>query len=180
MNEEQLADKSNQEILVHLMENYGDMVLRVAFTYVKQRQIAEDISQEIFIKCFKSLDTFQNRSSYQTWLYRITVNYCKDYVRSWSFRKLIPLSVIHRDSNPNYDSVVSHVVKQEENRLLFNKVLNLSVKLREVLILYYYEDLSIPEIANILGVKPSTIKTRLHRARKNLKEGIEGGILFEK
>ncbi len=64
--------------------------------------------------------------------------------------------------------------------VLFNKVLGLSVKLREVLILYYYEDLSISEIANILGVKPSTIKTRLHRARKNLKAGIEGGMLFEK
>ncbi|WP_163970443.1 sigma-70 family RNA polymerase sigma factor [Oceanobacillus halotolerans] len=173
-------EQSKQEILIKLMEKYGDMVLRVAYTYVKERQLAEDLSQEIFIKCYQSLDTFENRSSYQTWLYRITVNYCKDYVRSWSFRNLIPTSFVRKENDQIKDSVVSQVMKKEDNNVLFKKILNLSVKLREVLILYYYEDLSIQEIAEILEVKPNTVKTRLHRARKGLKNHIEGGMILEK
>jgi RNA polymerase sigma factor (sigma-70 family) len=171
--------KTNREVLVDLMQRYGDMVLRVAFTYVKERQLAEDISQEVFIRCYQSLDTFKNKSSYQTWLYRITVNYCKDYVRSWSYRHLIPQAIV-KEEERKVDSIDSQVVRKEENDLIFSEVLNLSVKLREVLILYYYEELTIEEVANILSVKPNTVKTRLHRARKSLRFHIEGGMVLEK
>ena len=156
-------DQSNREVLVDLMQRYGDMVLRVAFTYVKERQLAEDISQEVFIRCYQSLDTFKHQSSYQTWLYKITVNYCKDYVRSWSYRNLIPQALI-KEEERRVDSVDSQVVRKEENDFIFHEVLSLSVKLREVLILYYYEDLTIEEVAKILSIKQNTVKTRLHRA----------------
>ncbi|OZU87166.1 RNA polymerase subunit sigma [Virgibacillus indicus] len=161
------------------MEKYGDMVLRVAFTYVKERQLAEDLSQEVFIRCYQSLDAFENCSSYQTWLYRITVNYCKDYVKSWSFRNLIPYSLIKRNGQ-EFDSVASMVMKKEDNDALFLQVLKLSVKLREVLVLYYYEDLAVEEIADVLDLNPNTVKSRLHRARKSLKYHMEGGVILEK
>ncbi|WP_186580323.1 sigma-70 family RNA polymerase sigma factor [Aquibacillus kalidii] len=180
MHDKHLKEESNQDILISLMEMYGDMVLRVAFTYVKERQLAEDLSQEIFLKCYKSLDTFQNGSTYKTWLYRITVNYCKDYVRSRYFRHVFPQSLIKKESGLVEDSVVSGILKKEENAVLFNRVLNLSVKLREVIILYYYEELSISEIANVLSVKSSTVKTRLYRARESLRKYIEGGDVIEK
>ncbi|MFD2657598.1 sigma-70 family RNA polymerase sigma factor [Gracilibacillus thailandensis] len=179
MHEEQLTDQTNQEILIDLMEKYGDIVFRIAFTYVKEKHLAEDLAQEIFIKCYQSLNTFQNRSSYSTWLYRITVNYCKDYVKSNYFRNLIPQPFIKPKYEQVEDSVVSQILKNEENALLFHKVLKLTVKLREVIIFYYYEGLSIDEISNILKVKPNTVKTRLYRARKNLKSHIEGGMIFE-
>lgn len=175
---EQRKVQSSRVILVELMEKYGDMVLRVAFTYVKEKQLAEDLSQEVFIKCYQSLDSFENRSSYQTWLYRITVNCCKDYVRSWSFRNLIPQSLINKNEQ-DIDSVISIVVKKEDNNKLFQQVLKLSVKLREVLILYYYEDLTIDEIANVLDLNPNTVKSRLSRARKSLKYHIKGGMILE-
>ncbi|MFD2923157.1 sigma-70 family RNA polymerase sigma factor [Halobacillus naozhouensis] len=176
---EKQEHQSTREILVDLMEEYGDMVLRVAFTYVKERQLAEDLSQEIFIKCYQSLHTFEERSSYRTWLYRITVNYCKDYVRSWPFRNLIPRSVVRPGNDRSMDSVSSQVVQREENDLLFKKVLKLSVKLREVVIFYYYENLSVNEIACVLQVNPNTVKSRLHRARKSLRHHIEGGMILE-
>ncbi|ALX48786.1 sigma-70 family RNA polymerase sigma factor [Lentibacillus amyloliquefaciens] len=176
---EHQGDKSNRELLVELMESYGDMVLRVAFTYVKERQLAEDISQEVFIRCYQSLDSFENRSSYKSWLYRITVNCCKDYVKSWSFRNLISKSLV-KESDQNIDAVDSQVVKKEERDLLFKQVLKLSVKLREVLIFYYYEDLTVDEAANVLEVNPNTVKSRLYRARKALKNHLEGGMVLEK
>lgn len=175
----EMENQSYEELLIDLMEEYGDMVLRVAYTYVKERQLAEDLSQEVFLKCYGSLHKFENRSSYKTWLYQITVNACKDYVRSWSFRNLIPWSGIKRENNLIADSVLTHLVTKEDNIHLFKNVLKLSVKLREVLIFYYYEDLSIQEIGDILQVKPSTVKTRLFRARENLKELLGGGIYDE-
>ncbi|MFS1518831.1 sigma-70 family RNA polymerase sigma factor [Bacillus sp. SCS-151] len=105
MNKEKgrLEKESNQQILVNLMKNHGDMVLRVAFTYVKDKQLAEDLSQEVFIRCYQSIHHFENRSSYKTWIYRITVNCCKDYVKSWSFRNIIPRSVVKRDNEQYLD-----------------------------------------------------------------------------
>jgi RNA polymerase sigma factor (sigma-70 family) len=84
----EITNLSKEDQIVWLMEEYGDMVIRLAFTYVKQKQLAEDISQEVFISCYKNLTTFQNKSSYKTWIYRITVNKCKDLLRSWSFKNL--------------------------------------------------------------------------------------------
>ncbi|WP_250886853.1 sigma-70 family RNA polymerase sigma factor [Bacillus sp. SM2101] len=184
MNKEKgrLEKESNQQILVDLMKNHGDMVLRVAFTYVKDKQLAEDLSQEVFIRCYQSIHHFENRSSYKTWIYRITVNCCKDYVKSWSFRNIIPRSVVKRDNEQYLDSVISQIVNNEDDEILFNYVLKLSVKLREVIIFYYYEDLSIHEIANILDVSENTIKSRLFRARKSLQNYIEGegGMILER
>ncbi|TKD72313.1 sigma-70 family RNA polymerase sigma factor [Pseudalkalibacillus hwajinpoensis] len=172
-------NQSQREILVYLMEEYGDMVLRVAYTYVKEQHLAEDISQEVFIRCYHALHTFERRSSYKTWLYRITVNQCKDYVKSWSFRKLFPKSIIETESDKEVNSVSTHVLKKEENNELFEKVLQLPVKQREVIIFYYYEDLSIDEISEVIKAKPNTIKSRLHRARNSLKDQIGGGIILE-
>jgi RNA polymerase sigma factor (sigma-70 family) len=177
MQEEKFKKNTDKEILMDLMENYGDMVIRIAFTYVKEQQLAEDLSQEIFIRCYQKLHTFEKRSSYRTWLYRITVNHCKDYVRSWSFKNLIPSESIH--SERTQEDVSAQILEKEEKKLLFQKVLKLSVKLREVIIFYYYEELTIEEIADLLNIKESTVKTRLHRARKNLKRVLKGGETFE-
>ncbi|SFK32012.1 RNA polymerase sigma-70 factor, ECF subfamily [Halobacillus dabanensis] len=177
MQEEKFKKNTDKEILMELMEKYGDMVVRIAFTYVKERQLAEDLSQEIFIRCYQKLHTFENRSSYRTWLYRITVNHCKDYVRSWSFKNMIPSESIN--SERTQEDVSAQILEREEKKLLFQKVLKLSVKLREVIIFYYYEELTIEEIADLLNIKESTVKTRLHRARKNLKRVLKGGETFE-
>jgi RNA polymerase sigma factor (sigma-70 family) len=80
---------NKEEIIERLMNEYGKSVVRLAFTFVKKEQLAEDIAQEVFIKCYQNLDAFRNESSYKTWVYRITVNLCKDRLRSWSFRNII-------------------------------------------------------------------------------------------
>ncbi|WP_281975348.1 sigma-70 family RNA polymerase sigma factor [Halobacillus litoralis] len=177
MQEKKLNKNTDKEILIELMGNYGDMVLRIAFTYVKEQQLAEDLAQDIFIRCYQKLHTFEERSSYRTWLYRITVNHCKDYVGSWSFKNLIPAEYFN--SEKTYEDVSEQVIENEQNKLLFQKVLKLSVKLREVVIFYYYEELTIEEIADLLNIKENTVKTRLYRARKNLKKVLKGGEVFE-
>ncbi|UII57597.1 sigma-70 family RNA polymerase sigma factor [Cytobacillus spongiae] len=164
----------NEAILVWLMEEYGDMVIRLAFTYVKQKELAEDIAQEVFISCYKHAHSFKGNSSYQTWVYRITVNKCKDVLKSWSLKNIFYKEiskVLH--FSPVIDE--EDVEKLEEKEALFKEVLALPVKHREVLILHYYEDLSVHEIADLLKVNSNTVKTRLHRARAKLRGSLEKG-----
>ncbi|RDY71158.1 RNA polymerase subunit sigma [Halobacillus trueperi] len=179
MNEEHMKRRTDKEMLAGLMESYGDMVVRIAFTYVREKQLAEDLAQEVFIRCYQHLHTFEHRSSYKTWVYRITVNHCKDHVRSWSFRNLIPFEPMKMEKGEEANSIIEQVLKEEENEVLFQKVLKLTVKLREVIIFYYYEELSVEEIAELLEINVNTVKTRLHRARNSLKRMLKGGEAFE-
>lgn len=163
----EISHMSNEQLLVWLMEEYGNMIVRLAYTYVKQKQVAEDIAQEVFISCYNGLDRFQKKASFKTWLYRITVNKCKDYISSWSYKHIHYkdfFGMLKKDT-----LVDSEVMDREKNEVIFNKTLALPIKLREVIILHYYEDLSISEISESLAINSNTVKTRLHRARKKLK-----------
>ncbi|MEL4023839.1 sigma-70 family RNA polymerase sigma factor [Lysinibacillus endophyticus] len=171
---------TKEEQLEWLMEQYGDLVMRLAFTYVKEKQIAEDISQEVFISCYKHLQNFEQRSTYKTWIYRITVNKCKDYLKSWSYRNIYYRDKLQSFFKGSSHSSESKFLVSEENEELFKKVLALPTKLRESIILYYYEGFSIDEIAELLAIKSNTVKTRLHRARATLKVTLEEEIIDEK
>jgi DNA-directed RNA polymerase specialized sigma24 family protein len=118
----QFDQLTQEDKLSWLMDEYGDMVVRLAYTYVKQKQIAEDISQEVFISCYTNLDTFKNKSSYKTWLYRITVNKCKDYFRSWSYRNMSYQDFFRSIFPSGEKSVESNILDKEERELTFEKV----------------------------------------------------------
>lgn len=143
--------------------------MRLAYTYVKDRQIAEDIVQEVFTKAFEKRNDFRGESSYQTYLYRMTVNRCHDYFRSWSFKNLFYTDQTY---NPKLqaNSVESEVVNKDVRNILGEEILSLPIKYREVIVFYYYKEYSIEQIAAILDLSTSTIKTRLRRAKIKLKE----------
>ncbi|WP_077212461.1 sigma-70 family RNA polymerase sigma factor [Bacillus dakarensis] len=163
---------NREEKLKWLMETYGNDVIRIAYTYLKQKELAEDAAQDVFIKCYKNLDTFRNESSYKTWLIKITVNRCKDVLKSWSYKNLFITEIFK--SKTATPSLESQYFRGEENELISKQVLELPVKLREVIILFYYQDYSIEEISDLLNINPNTVKTRLHRGRLKLKESLEG------
>jgi RNA polymerase sigma-70 factor, ECF subfamily len=162
-----------EEIIEIAMEQYGEKLTRFAYTYVKDWPKAEDIIQEVFVTCYTKLGTFRGESSFKTWIYRITINRCTDYLRSWSYRNLHFTDKMTRWISGNSDSPESDVMVKNENEALAKHVLTLPIKYREVLLLYYYEELSINEISELLLSKEATIKTRLHRARALLKEVLE-------
>jgi len=168
------SNLSREERLEWLMKEYGDQVTRLAFTYMKQKQLSEDIAQEVFIKCYENLESFRHESSYKTWLYRITVNLCKDKLRSWSFRHIILTEFFSKTKSTN-KSPEMELVGLENKQLIAEKILSLPVKYREVIILYYYEEMSYNQISTLLDLRLQTIKSRLHRARLLLKKSLEGG-----
>lgn len=163
---------SKENLLESLIDDYGTELKRIAFLYVKDQALAEDIIQEVFISCYHHLDSFRGESSYKTWLIRITVNKSKDALKSWSFRNFIFKAEVEPklfDSNtPEYITVM-----EMDKRELIQEVLKLPIKLREVIILFYYKDLSVGEIGDVLQLNENTIKSRLSRAREKLKLKLE-------
>lgn len=163
-----ISELRKEEVFSELIDAMGTKVIRLAFTYVKDEKIAEDITQEVFLRCYKNLNHFRGEASIKTWIYTVTVNLCKDYLRSWSYRKLFTFEKVERESTAG-NSVLDYVLDTYEKRNLANAVLKLPVKYREVIILHYYEDYSIHEINEILQISEDTIRTRLRRAKEKLK-----------
>lgn len=153
------------------MVSYGNDIIRVAYSYLKQKHLAEDVTQDVFIKCYEKMDTFRNESSYKTWLIRITVNRCKDIFKSLSYKNLLVADFF--SFKQNHSSYEDQLFTNDEDHFLSQQVMNLPVKYREVIILFYYQELSIEEIADLIKSNPSTIKTRLQRGRLRLKEALE-------
>lgn len=165
-----------------LMQEYGTKVLHLAYYYLKDRHLAEDVAQEVFIKAYRSWDSFRGESSAYTWLYRITVNLCRDKARSAWWRRLLPSEDPRSSADdlelalPEEDPEEAAILGDERDRLM-EYVMQLPESYREVIILYYYQDLTTVEIAEVTGQNENTIKTRLFRARGILKQLlVKGGV----
>ncbi|WP_318010960.1 sigma-70 family RNA polymerase sigma factor [Clostridium estertheticum] len=185
-----LVQKDNEEKkdihkeIERLINCYGDDVLRVAFLYVKDRHKAEDIFQEVFIKVFKKYDSFKGNSSEKTWIMKITINVCKDYFKSFWIKRVLLNSDRDYDreiynEQYNAESLDDGIIKSMESRELLHQVMNLSIKYKEVIILYYYEGFTTREISEMLKLPEGTIRTRLFRARELLKKNVTGRIEYE-
>lgn len=161
----------NESELEAFIRSHGEELLRLAFTYVKHHQVAEDVVQEVLLTAFEKQAEFRQESSYRTYLYRLTINRCIDYLRSWHHKNIIV--------SETFRSLTSQLTKSTtetlaDSKTLGDQILQLPLKYREVLVFYYYKELSIKEIAEVLQISENTIKTRLQRARLRLKDKLEG------
>lgn len=159
-----------EQIIDQLMHEYSDGILHLVYTYVKNRTTAEDLTQEIFIKCYEKLGQFNQQSSIKTWIYRIASNHCKDYLRSWHYRKITFNEKIINYLPSQSKHVEEEVITKNEENNLASAVMALPIKYREVVFLHYYEELSVTEISKVTNVNVNTIKTRLKRAKELLKD----------
>lgn len=167
--EEESASK--EEILTKLMDSYGDMVKKLAFTYVKDINLAEDIAQDVFISCYNNLHLFRENSSYKTWIYRIAINRSKDVVKSNAYKRILPfkkLAVTSREKTPELK-----LIDKSTNNTVTKSLMNLPSKYREILFFFYYEELKLREICEITSLKEATVKTRLNRGKQLLKKELE-------
>ena len=149
-----------------LIHTYGDYLYRVAFIYTKDERAAEEVVQDVFLKFHQTRHRYDERASLKTYLTKMTVNRSYDYLRSWKNRTFSLLEQLTGTSS----GADEMMLRKEERGEITNAVLKLPVKYREVLLLYYYEDLQVNEIAEFLQLPVSTVKTRLQRARGKLKQ----------
>lgn len=162
--------KSNPiEAIEDIMDTYGDDVKKFVYTYMNNEADADDVTQEVFVTVYLKIDSFKGDSSLKSWIYSIAANKCKDYIRR---HRLRPVNLIQRltqqESNKSRTiDIAEEYIQKTAKDGLFEKIMELPIKYREVIILYYYKELSIKEISFILKEKESTLQTRMLRARKN-------------
>ena len=139
---------------------YQDMVYRVALHIFGNPQDAEDAVQEVFLRLYTRQEPFGTPDHLRRWLIRVTVNVCKDTLKSPWRRRRVPLESVPEE--PVFD--------RPEQGELYREVMALPEKYRTVLYLFYYEELTVREIGEILGLGTTAVTTRLHRARAKLRE----------
>lgn len=140
-------------------ERYGDMIFRLAYSYLKNRTDAEDVMQETLLKLYTCRKSFSSADHERYWVVRVAVNECKKLLRTPWHRRTEPL-----DALP--ETAVFDTPDQTE---LFQQVMSLPPKYRAAIYLHYYEGYAAGEIAQITGSNPSTVQTWLMRARGQLK-----------
>ncbi len=148
-----------------IVKKYADDIFRVALSYCKNRQDAEDVLQTVFLKLLQADLKFENEEHTKRWLIRVTVNYCKDLNKSFWKRRIVELQDAMNSATVDFSS--------NEKSELYEAVMSLPQKYRIVTHLFYYEDYSIKEIAETINVKETTVQTRLMRARMKLREKLE-------
>ena len=158
MDQESLETK---EDIGALLATCANMLYRVAFSRTQNKSDAEDVVQEVFLRYLRSNTYFGNEEYRKAWLLRVTINCSKSLLTSSWFRKTEPLDEDIPVENPELLGV-------------YPAVQALPVKYRTVIHLYYFEDLSVKQIASILDIGESSVKTQLHRARAMLRERLQG------
>lgn len=173
------------------IERYTDMLFKLSYIRLQNRQDAEDVVQEVFYQYLKNAASFESQEHEKAWLLRVTLNACKKVWRSsWKRHQGLVYDTCGGDFSqeehcrPNdilEEGAVSgtvpgpeeSTVNREERRLLLQAVLNLPEKYRDVIHLFYYEELSVKEIAQITGRGESTVTSQLTRGRELLRKSLK-------
>ncbi len=164
---------SYETIFDELMTDHGQDILQLVMQYVHNLTVAEDLTQEIFVKCYKALPNFHFNSSMKTWLWRIAINHTKDYLKSWYAKNVETTEEDLFTQVKSRDCVEQQLIQQQQDDELASAVFALPVKYREIIYLCYYEEQSMKEMADVLQLNQSTVKSRLRKAKQLLKKQLE-------
>lgn len=158
-----------------LMRQYGNDVLRTAYLYVRDFHLAEDIFQDVFWKVNQKVSDFAGESSIKTWIIRITINTCKDYLKSAYSRRVVPMMEYKEEAISSDDSY-DRLEKEEADQAVRDTVMELPEKYREIVVCVYFQEMTVTEAARTLNLPEGTVKSRLKRARERLKKALGGRI----
>lgn len=144
--------------LERIYDQYSEMLFRLSYSMLQSREDAEDVLQDVFVKILSRPFDFNSAEHERAWLVRVTLNRCHDILRKKKIRRYTPL-----------EDIVS-LPAEEKDMSILREVQALPSDKREVVLLRYFEDFSVQQIAEILHITPSAVKMRLARARELLKE----------
>ena len=161
------------QAFIRLVDRYKDQVLRMCFLSLCDKTLAEDAVQETFLKVYRTMESFRGESSIKTWIMKIAIRVCYDMNHSGWFR------FMNRSVTP--EMLPGEAVTEEEKNdaELAEAVKKLPFKLREVILLYYYQGMNVNEIADALNISHSSVSGRLKRGKEKLKNMLEGRELDE-
>ena len=159
-------DPDLEQIFTELVSSHQTSLLRMCYLNLHDTGLAEDAVQETFVKAYRALPGFRGECSMKTWLMRIAINTCRDMQRgSW---------LKHISRTVSLDQLAEPSESFSEDALAVNiEIARLPVKLRETVLLYYYQNMKIEEIADILGIAVSSASERLKRAKEKLRHALK-------
>ena len=158
---------SKEERIEHMVLRYQLPLLKLCYAYLHDEELAKDAVQETFIKAYRNLDSFRENASEKTWLSRIAINTCKDLRRTGWFR--------HVDRSVTLDMIPAPAASVDpEDESLTLEIMKLPAKLKEVALLCWFQGMTYNEAAETLGISFQAVGSRLNRARRKLRNVMEG------
>ncbi|HLN20890.1 MAG TPA: RNA polymerase sigma factor [Bacteroidales bacterium] len=168
--------KGNRNDFRILVERYQQTVFRIVIGFVHNKEESQDLTQEVFINAFKSLEKFRGDSSFSTWLHRITVNACLNYTRknkATIFTRITSFLSSENENNfviPTAEDPEETLIKAEHAAWLQKALDSLPLSQRTAIILSKYDDMPQKEIAQIMNTSESAVEALIQRAKRNLRE----------
>jgi len=168
-----IMDEGKTELFNHLYDRYADKVYRKCISFVKDKDIAKDMVQDVLLKVFTQLNKFKGKSRFSTWLYAITYNYCVEY-----YRKNNRYTNVDIDEGPDFpdqnDDNESELLSERVDRLK-RAMDRIAPEDKVILLMKYQDEGSIKELMEHLDISESAVKMRLARARKRVRQIIVDG-----
>lgn len=153
-----------------IVERWQVRIVNLAWRFCRDRATAEDMAQEVFLKVFRSLESFRGESSFSTWLTSIALNTCRSRIRTLG-RPGMSLDLDRTvEAGPG---VEQNVEIRERDEAVRRAVLTLPEQYRDAILMFYFEERDVNETARVLGIPEGTLKARLHRGRELLKRKVE-------
>jgi RNA polymerase sigma-70 factor (ECF subfamily) len=174
----ELAREGREDAYAELVRAYQSKVFSMAYGFTGNRESADDLTQEVFLKAYLALPRFRFGSAFGTWLYRVAVNHFRDFLRKRSKVKEVSLEVVGELAAAG-DAVATIEKEREDERrrkLVRRELATLPDKYRIVLTLRDVEGLPYEKIARVIGLSPGTLDSRLHRARKMLRKRLSPAL----
>lgn len=162
--------KGDTSAFGYFVDTYQDMAVTIAYRICGNRQDAEDIVQDAFVKAFHNLHTFRADSKFSTWFYRIVYNTASTEMRNVTYKtELVDYKLIDTDSHSDFDTM-AQIEERERTEMVNNALDKMPGDESALLTLYYLEDNPVKEIVKITGLTEANIKVKLYRARKRFAE----------
>ncbi len=157
----EFSDVDNERISAAL-QKYSNMVYRICFIYLGNRPEVDDVFQEVFLKLLQKKISFTSEDHEKAWLIRVTINQCNDVAKGFWWKRI---DLVENVELPGNDP---------DERDVLMMVLSLPKKYKDIIYLYYYQEYTVPQIGQLLKRSANTIYSQLHRARKLMRQKLEG------
>ena len=167
--------RGEQQAFAELVNRYQNFVFTITLRYTDNREDAEEIAQDIFVKAYRSLADFRGASKFSTWLYTIVTTSCITFLRKKKLetRSLDDEKVFEQADNQNSGFTANQIEQKSKVAMVNDAIKLLSPDDAKIITLFYKGEQSLEEIGVIIGMEPNTVKVKLHRARQRLKEKME-------
>ena len=161
----------------YLVDNYKNMVYSLALKMTKNREEAEEVSQDTFIKAYKNLSNFKGDSKFSTWLYRIAYHACLDTIKkNKNHNQSFEINEITFNQIKSVETILEGIERKEREKIIDECLLKLPEEERSIIWMFYYDELSLKEIIEVTSLSEANIKVKLHRARKKLLTIVEENV----